>query len=397
MEETFISVRIEVVFGGFMMEPRQREYIGNGKISQLGEVISETRARKALVVTGRSDYADRLYEDHIQPAFGRQEHIRYTGSRKLPTVEDVQQGMAIARRENCSLVIGAGGGVALDIGKAVAMLAPQDGGAQQYVTGESPLVSRSMPTIMIPTTAGTGSEATSFAVVYINGTKYSLAHHSMLPEYAIVDPRLTMSVPPQVAAATGLDALTQAVESLWSVGATTVSRRFSKAGMRMALTSLVGAVNEPDLDNRGAMCFASNNAGKAINIAKTTAAHAVSYPMTAHWDVPHGYAVALTLPSFVEYNMGVDGSSLQAGADLGEVRSVMSDLLTELDCRDGSEAKAKLTQLVADIGLPTTLSGAGIPRSGVAKIMGEINPDRVRNNPRVVTEEALRSILEAIF
>jgi alcohol dehydrogenase class IV len=156
------------------------------------------------------------------------------------------------------------------------------------------------PLIAIPTTSGTGTEATCFAVVYIDKTKYSLKHSSILPDYTIIDPTLTHAMPPLVTAATGMDALAQAIESYWGVKSTHESQAYAREAITLTLAYLKAACQN-EVEARDAMSRAANLAGKAINLTETTACHAVSYPITSYFNVPHGHAVALTLASMFGY------------------------------------------------------------------------------------------------
>ena len=176
--------------------------------------------------------------------------------------------------------------------------------------------------IAIPTTAGTGSEATHFAVVYVDGEKYSLAHPYLVPAYAVIDPLLTYSLPAGVTAASGLDAFCQAIESIWAVGATDVSHTFATEAARLAVQHLRAAVQNPTDTARAGMCRAAHLSGKAINISKTTAPHALSYVLTAEYGLAHGVAVALTLAPMLQYNAQV------TAIDCADPRSAIAEETT---------------------------------------------------------------------
>lgn len=250
---------------------------------------------------------------------------------------------------------------------------------------------------MVPTTAGTGSESTHFSVVYIGDEKYSLAHPSMLPDTVILDPALTESMPPYLAACTGMDAVCQAIESWWSVNSTAESREYSRQSLALGLRNLEKAVTDPDRDARECMLLASNLSGRAINIARTTVAHAVSYPITSRFRVPHGHAVALTLPWFFEFNDEVDAGSVQDRRGVDHVRGVLNEILEALGVASSREARELLVDLAGRIGLATTLSPLGIGPDDIDAIVRHgLSPHRAENNPRRVSGDDLRRILERI-
>ena len=251
---------------------------------------------------------------------------------------------------------------------------------------------------MIPTTAGTGSESARFSVIYINKTKYSLAHNSMLLNFAILDPIFTKNLPPYITACTCMDALCQAIESFWSIYSTEESGAYSKQAIELINSNITKNVNNPDRVSREKMLIASNLAGKAINIAKTTAAHAVSYPLTSYFNVPHGHAVALTLPHFIEFNYDISLENLQDSRGVKFVKDRMSELFTILKVETADKAKDKIINIMKDINLETRLSKLGINRNNIDVIIENgFNPQRMKNNPKLVSEKDLRNLLEKII
>ncbi|CAE7473306.1 phpC [Symbiodinium sp. CCMP2456] len=251
-----------------------------------------------------------------------------------------------------------------------------------------------LPLIAIPTTAGTGSEATHFAVVYVDGEKYSVADPCLLPETAIVDPKLTYSVPTRMTAATGLDAFCQAIESIWAVGATEESVGYAKEAAALAFAHLPTATNSPTEEARYAMCRASHLAGKAINISKTTLPHAISYAITADYGIPHGAAVATTLSSVLAYNFGVTSSDCADTRGAPHVHQRLSMILEILGAATIAEACQRVESFVSSLGCNPTLVSAGIHQHEKIRTLAErVNPERLSNNPRKANHEDLFSLL----
>ena len=269
-----------------------------------------------------------------------------------------------------------------------------------YIKGELKPVGNNIRRLLIPTTAGTGAEITPFSVVYIDKTKYSLAHPSMSPEYVILAPELTLTLSKEVTASTGCDALAQAIEAFWSVNATEESKKYSEEAIHLALNNLSGAVNNPSLENRAAMLRASHFAGKAISIAKTTAAHSLSYPFTSYYNIPHGHAAMLTLPYFFEINMNPNQKNIQEkeGFTVDYARKTFSDLLKILGVENGVGAKVKLLNLMEEVGLERSLRKLGVNEEDFQNIVNNgFNYQRVVNNPVKITEETVWKILWKIL
>ncbi|MFX1470818.1 MAG: phosphonoacetaldehyde reductase, partial [Promethearchaeota archaeon] len=249
------------------------------------------------------------------------------------------------------------------------------------------------------TTAGSGSEATHFAVVYIDKNKYSLLSPSyMQPEYVIVDPQFTNDLPKDLTAISGLDALTQAIESYWNINSTIKSKNYSKKAIELIMDNILTVVQKPNKESRYNMAIAANFSGKAINITKTTACHAISYPITSYFNVPHGHAVALTLPSMIAFNSNVNKEDVKDPRGVDYVKKTMKELISMIGVFSFTEAKQKITNLIKNIGLETNLSKLGIKTQEDIEVIinNGFNPERVKNNPRLLRETQLREILEEI-
>ncbi len=375
----------------------QRIVSGSGSARSLGGYCAESGARSVLVVSGKGAYARSGAEALIDEQLAGVPHRRFWQFDNNPKLVDAIQGRQLALDMGADLVVAVGGGSALDMAKLIAIFAVHDGELEDFVLGRRVLATPALPLMAIPTTCGTGSESTHFAVVYIDKTKYSLAHYSMKPWVAMLDPDLLQALPASVVAASGLDALSQAAESFWSVRSTEASRGFSRQAIQLLLPALHGAVHRPDGGDREALLKAANLAGQAIDIARTTAAHAASYPMTSHFGVPHGHAAALTLPGFLAFNAEVDDRDVQDDRGVDHVRAILDELIALFGAGDAEEAARRCTELISAVGLHCRLAPLGIDAEGIELIVANgFNPQRVKNNPRVVTEAALRRILHAI-
>ena len=313
-----------------------------------------------------------------------------------PTFELIDEASLFAMRDNYGLVIGLGGGSALDCAKCAAILSKNDGNIAEFLINKKTIRNSGIPLIAIPTTAGTGSEVTMWATVWrIEGDiskKYSLSNENMYAKAALLDPELTLSLPPHLTASTGLDALSQAIEAYWSKNHNPTSDKHALEAISIINENIINAFKNPNnIEFREKMLLASLEAGLAFSNTKTTAVHSVSYPITAHFNVPHGLACALTLPSFLEYN------SIAGEDNLEETPQRILDIVHQMKCKSVKEAKFRITEIMKSMNLPTRLKDVGINKDKIDIIVQEgFTKGRVENNPRELTKQALRELLISI-
>jgi len=372
----------------------QKIYSGYGSYQKLTEILNDYSPKKIFLVTGKKSFSSSTAEKLIGEILTRFNYDRFSEFENNVKHKDLKRGIKIFLSGRFDFILAVGGGSVIDMAKAISILATQENKPEEYIRGTDKASARQISTIIIPTTAGTGSESTRFSVVYIDKVKYSLAHDSLLPDYAILDPTFTLELPPYITACAAFDALSQAIESFWSTQSNEKSLALSKKAIGLAVDNIVKVVTNPDKDSREKMLQASNLAGQAINIAYTTAAHAVSYPFTSFFNIPHGHAVALTLPRFLELNFNVNGGNLQDRRGIGFVKDRINELI-ELLGQSGIDGTVEyLEKLIDVIGLKRKLSDLGITEKDFDSIIaGGFNPLRMKNNPVAVTRENLREIL----
>ena len=381
------------------MQKKQEEYKGSGCLTYLKAVLEDENPSSIFLVTGKESFQYSGAQKAIEPLLEGYQVISFSDFSLNPQLEDVKKGMALFKKSNSELVIAVGGGSVIDMAKSINFLAAQPGAPEEYIKNQLTGKNKSKPLVAIPTTAGTGSEATHFSVVYIEKKKYSLAHKEcMLPEYIFLDPRLTYNLPKMTTASTGIDALCQAVESYWSTQSTEESKDYAQRAITIILDHLELAVNNPSSKSREAMMEAANLAGKAINISKTTACHSVSYPMTSYFGISHGHACALTLGEMTIYNTGVTDADCLDKRGASYVAKTLEELCALFGVQSTREIQQKVNQLMDQIGLSRKLVLLNIITSEDHDLIvaNGFNPERVKNNPRNLTEEALRDILKRI-
>jgi alcohol dehydrogenase class IV len=373
-----------------------RILFGEGRLKEVRAIVPEL-GKRALVVCGSSVRA----VERVQPLFAALTNVGvpYTAfaTHREPTIDEVRAATKQAQAEQCDLVIGFGGGSALDTGKAVAALLTNGGDPLDYieVIGKGqPLSKPSAPYIAIPTTAGTGSEVTRNAVLGSpeHRVKVSLRSPYMLPRVALVDPELTYNLPPNVTAATGLDALTQLIEAYVSVRANPMTDAICREGMHRVVRSLRRAFEEGDslpwrenwqaiVTAREDMCVAGMLSGMALANAALGAAHGLSGPLGGMFDAPHGALCAAVLPYVVEVNERAAKQRLVGSPVVSRFQQVR-------------RAMGDLGELVQALRIPP-LRDYGVMRENFPEIIEKAKASNsMKGNPVVLDDDELREILE---
>lgn len=362
----------------------QETYLGENSISNLRNVVDRISPNSIFLLTGKKSYELCGAKAIIEDILSDYKCVVFSDFEENPKLEDVARGIELIKENNCDLIISVGGGSVIDMAKLVKAL--ENSNDYSNAIKKSVVIDSEKKLIAIPTTSGTGSEATHFAVVYIDKVKYSLAHSSILPNVTINDPIFTYSLPEYLTAIVGLDAFAQAIESLWSVNSTKESIVDSKESISLIWSSLRAAV-KGDLKAKTLMSRASYLAGRAINITKTTAPHAMSYSFTSYNNLPHGHAVAMTLPFFLEYNYFVTESDCNDKRGVAQVMRIYNDLFNILEVTCIQDARSKVEAFIADIGIELKLDKLEMTVKDVAFALDNINLERLTNNPRIVSKD----------
>lgn len=371
-------------------------HVGYGTIKYLAQILPEYNARKIFLITGNRSFFLSGAKDLLKPLLVSYEVQRFFEFSANLGIEDLKKGVELFQRHRPDLILAIGGGSVIDVAKLVNVFADGELDLEKRVVQYDDLKAGS-PMIAIPTTAGTGSEVTQFATLYINKRKYSVSHKALLPDVAIVDPTLTHNLPAQLTAVSGMDALSQAIESYWSVHSTDESRGYAREAIRVIGDQLPQAVLQATDFSRLAMALAAHLAGKAINITKTTAPHALSYALTSRFGVPHGQAVSLTLPSFLVFNYGVTEEDLCDRRGVKYVRKTLEEIAQYLGCKTVADAGAEIRRIMKRIGLATTFAELQIDKEkAITTVLDEVNVERLINNPRRAIVSRMKELLEAI-
>jgi alcohol dehydrogenase len=370
----------------------ERELFGAGSVKWLTEIVSQVKPGKVFIVSGKRSYQNSGAKDIIEQQLKGCTLLRYSDFGENPEFSDLLKGAGIIREFTPELIIAVGGGSVLDTAKVISVLPEDPVLASKVVKGEVTVPQKIAPIVAIPTTSGSGSEATKFAVVYLGEEKYSVVSEDFLPDYVLIDPELTYSLPPYQTAVSGMDALCQAVESFWAKSATTESQGYSREAIRFILKSLEKAVNNPGLGARFEMAKGANLAGKAINITRTTAPHAMSYALTTFHDIPHGHAVSLTLGEFFLFN-----AERALAASQHDLVKVMEELFELFECKNATECRDKFYDLMNRIGMKTKLNEMVQGDINIPSLVKKVNIERLDNHPLPVNEADVEEVYQKIL
>ena len=295
---------------------------GRGSFASLPEQMAELKISRPLIVLDRS-LAENGFLEKVTGLLGSK-CVIFDKTEPEPRIELADEGAKIALKKKCDGVIAIGGGSAMDLGKAIAVLAANKGKAEDYL-GLNRVPGPGLPKIMIPTTAGTGSEVTFTAVFIRKKLKKKEGMNSpyLYPELALLDPELTLTLPPQPTAATGIDALCHAIESYTSVNASPMSEMMSLEAIRLISDNLRTAVHDgANIEAREAMLLGSLYAGLGLANAGVTAVHSLSYPLGGKYGISHGLANTIMLPPVMNFNLP---GNLEKFVDIAELMGEVVD------------------------------------------------------------------------
>lgn len=374
-------------------DPRTRVIFGAGSLAQLGRLAKPLGERVLLVTDDglrAAGHEDRAV-GYLQDA-GLQVSV-YDDVHPNPTTDDVAAGTSFARERNINLIVGLGGGSSMDCAKGINFLLTNGGEMRDY-KGIGKATRPMLPLIAIPTTSGTGSEAQSFAVIADaqSHLKMACGDKKAAARIAILDPELTVTMPNQVTAVTGIDAISHAVESYVSKPSNPVSRMFARQAWQLLNPAYETVLRSGDnLAARGDMLLGSHLAGASIENSMLGATHALANPLTARFDLTHGTAIGILLPHVVRYNADSVGSRYQEFcSDAG------------LACQDATQAaqslSRRLLQLVRMSGQPTCLSQTSVTRESLPALAESASEQWTGSfNPRPVNSQTLLEIYQCAF
>ena len=351
--------------------------------------LEQTGAKTVLLVCDESIRFLKNISAHFEKIESRGIRlVRFSGFHPNPLYESVVAGVQTYLRNGCSAIIALGGGSAMDVAKCIKLFSNMDH-SRNYL--EQTIVPNQIPFLAIPTTAGTGSEATRYAVIYYNDAKQSITSESIIPEAVLFDPGVLKTLPPYQKKSTMMDALCHALESFWSVNSTDESRQFSRQAIELVLENMEEYLLNTNDGNAG-MLLAANTAGRAINITQTTAGHAMCYKITSLFRCAHGHAAALCdrilFPWMLENTrLCID----PRGEDF--LKDIFRQIASAMGCATPEEAADKLNAIFTELELEIPSA----TEEQFAILKSSVNPVRLKNHPVKLDPETIDSLYRRIL
>ncbi len=373
-------------------------YTGWDSLEHLVSEVERLNASNILIVTDPLLEELGMTNKIIEPlqAQGWKTSV-YTEVVPEPPLEVGEKLVAFTREHKFDLVIGLGGGSALDLAKLAGVLATHEGKVADYLnlTGSRSLTHKGIPKILIPTTSGTGSEVTNISVLSLESSKDVVTHDYLLPDVAIVDPALTTSLPPKVTAATGIDALTHAIEAYVSKNANPVTDALALQAIRLISGSIRTAV--ADGENKEArmdMSYGSYLAGLSFFNAGVAGVHALAYPLGGQFHIAHGESNAVLLPYVMGY---IRQSCEKRMKDILEAMGFSSSQLSQEEA--SFKCIEELKKLVNDVGIPLSLKEFGIQEDALDSLTDDgVKQKRIlARSPMPLEREDIFAIYQAAF
>ena len=362
----------------------------DNNISDLTQVITTKKFKNIFLVRIRNSYEPSGAKKFIENNFNVS--MSFYNFNTNPQLDDLTKGINLFKESNYDCIIAIGGGSTIDMAKLISVFAHQENCIESYLSGENTINNQKTPLIAIPTTAGTGAETTAFSVLYVDKTKYSVASKTMLPDYVYLSHRFSLSANSYLTACTGADAFCQAIESVWSVNSTPESEKYAYKTVHLIWNNLKDAVIHNSADAKRIIQEAAFLAGKAINISKTSAPHAISYAFTSYYHIPHGHAVSISLPYFFEFNCNISNDDCIDKRGSNAVIEKLNKLL-QIIRLDKTNVKQELTSFFAFIGIETNISVL-INNFDTSLIIDNVNIQRLKNNPREIKHDDLLDFVE---
>ena len=372
----------------YLFHAPTRVIFGFGTVTTLGRELAARGVRHALIVTDRGVVGAGLLADPQSAAAAGIATTVFDQVEANPSVETVEASIACYREHGCDALVAIGGGSPMDVAKAAGIVLANGGGIRDYEGNPAAITADSPPFVCIPTTCGTGAEVTPFAVItdHARSWKMSIASPRAIPAVAIVDPALYLGLPPALIAATGMDALTHAIESYTNRLAQPFSDALDLQAIRLIGRSLRPAVANANRAAIADMAIAATLAGLGFAQNRLGIVHAISHPVTSYVGTPHGVANAILLPYVLEYN------AIGCGERLHDVALALG--ATSGTPVDPQAAISAVRRLADDVGIPRTLGAVGVAEAHVERIATDaMKSGNVPINPRRVTRDDILGVI----
>jgi len=352
--------------------------------------ILDNNFKKIFILAGNQSFHLSGLKEFFSRGFNNKELKFYFKKANFPEYFELIDIISKIKNFSPDLIIAAGGGSVLDYAKIANVIDYEDDLANKIVNSTCKINTPKAKLLAIPTTAGSGAEVTSNAVIYVNKTKYSIEGEKIKPDFFFLISDFIKGASNKIKSSAGFDAIAQSIESLVSKKSNKESVKYATKSLSISLDYFLKFLRSPNEENTCAMAFAANLSGKAINISKTTAPHAVSYPFTSSFNISHGHAVSLTLNQFMKYNYK---NQHHAECDFN-LRDRFDLLFDATKTKSIEEFLKYIDDLKRNAGLESDYTKLGIDMDKfIPRLLQETNDQRLKNNPVKITKESIKLIL----
>lgn len=365
---------------------KQKVYVEKQIAEVLPEIFEERNIKKVFVVC---DGPCMKLEVSKQVAALEMECVWFDEFSPNPDYISVVKGVEMFNKHSCDAILAIGGGSSMDVAKCIKLYSTM-GESVNYL--EQVAEDNHIPLVAIPTTAGTGSEATRFAVIYYCGEKQSIVHESIIPEYVFLNSEVLVGLPTYQKKATAMDALCHAIESFWSVNSTEESKAYSQKAISLINNNLLMYL-DGDRQSAVKMFEAANLAGKAINITQTTAGHAMCYKITSLFGLPHGHAASLCVEKLWPYMIDNAKDCLDTRGE-EYLKGVFAELAVAFGCDCPMDAAKKFSDMLEQLELHVLSS---VSDSQIDELAKSVNVTRLKNNPVLLNDTVLKELYRKIM
>tara|TARA_B100001123_G_scaffold50615_1_gene52199 strand:- start:697 stop:1812 length:1116 start_codon:yes stop_codon:yes gene_type:complete len=352
--------------------------------------INDKKFKKIFVLCGQKSFNKSGAKKILLPLLNNKLTKYYFKISPYPEVIELKKIILSLKKFSPDLVLAIGGGSVLDYAKIANVMEITSNIDKKIININYSIKKKFTKLAVIPTTAGSGAEVTSNAVIYINKIKYSVESELLKPDFFFIIPELVLNATKKIKASAGFDAISQAIESLISKKSNNQSVKFAKQSLKISFKNYLNYLKNPNFNNTSAMCLAANLSGKAISISKTTAPHAVSYPFTSLHNISHGHAVSLTLNKFLKFNLK-NYKRANCKFNLKQRYKYIFDIF---GVNNISDLDKLLIKIKKEAKLENNFIKLGINlNNDYPKIISGVNILRLNNNPVDLTKEDIKSIL----
>jgi alcohol dehydrogenase len=352
--------------------------------------LDDNNFKKIFILCGKNSFLTSGAKKFLDETLTKKEIKFYYKISNIPILEELVKIIKEIRNFKPDLILAIGGGSIIDYAKIANLVEVRDDLKKLIINYNYPFKNKYTKLAVIPTTAGSGAEVTSNAVIYVDQIKYSFEHESLKPDNFFLIPDFLITAPYKIKSSAGFDAIAQAIESLLSKKSNNKSVDYASQSLKISINSYIDFLDNPNLKNAAEMSIASNLAGKAISVSKTTAPHATSYPFTSLFNISHGHAVSLFFEKFIKFNF----DNLDRSETFFNLKERFKHLFKLFDANNIDEFNSKISILKKKSKLEDNMEYLNIDiNKHSEKILKGINLLRLGNNPVKIDEKDIYNII----